>query len=76
MDINIMEIIAKTFAVDVCTLSTETRFNEDLDAESLQKFMIVADIEEITGKKITYQKFNKNCKTIGETIAFVKSLTE
>ena len=73
MEEKLLGVIAKVFNREVSELTMDTRFNEDLDAESMQKFTIIAEITEMTGARIVYQKFNK-CKTIGEAIEFTKSL--
>jgi len=75
MEEKLLQEIAKLIDKDVGELSVDKRFNEELGADSSHKFMIVAVIEELTGKRTTYQKFNK-CKTIGEALVFMSSLLE
>ena len=69
-----LEIIADVLQVDIEKLTPETRFNEDLDILSMNKFVLVSEIEDLTDTEVTYQQFNKNCRTVGEALDFVAKL--
>lgn len=71
-----LEIIADVLQVDIKDLKPETRFNEDLDILSMNKFVLVSQIEELTGAEVTYQQFNKKCRTVGQALDFVAALNE
>jgi len=71
----IFEAVATTFKVDVNELSEETLMKEDLNVKSSQYFTIIAVVEELAGKKVTYAQIRK-CKTIGEIIQFAEKLKE
>jgi acyl carrier protein len=54
-------------------LSEDTRLREDLNAKSAHYFGIIASINELLGKNISYSKIKK-CETIGEVLSLFKSL--
>lgn len=69
----IIEAIAKTFKKDVSEITGETRMKEDLNAKSANYFSVIAVLEEMTGKKITYAQLRKY-KTVNDICEFVASL--
>lgn len=69
----LLELLARFFDVDESELGDDVRLNEDLDAESLQKFMLIAELKEKTGKNVKYEELNA-CRTVGELIQFAESL--
>lgn len=70
---DIIALLARLFDRDEAELKDEVRINEDLDAESLQKFMLMAELEEKSGKTVTYEDVDA-CRTVGELIAYAESL--
>lgn len=69
----IIDTIAKTFKKDAGELSDGTRMKEDLNAKSGDYFGVIAVMEEMTGKKVTYAQLRKR-KTLGEIVSFVAEL--
>lgn len=71
--LHIKETIATAFKVDVATITDETRLKEDLNAKSSGYFTIIAELEELADKKVTYAQLRK-CKTVGDVCAFLEQL--
>lgn len=67
------QAIADTFKKDASEIQKELRLKEDLLAKSGHYFSIIAALEEITGKKVTYAQLRR-CKTVGEIYAFEEIL--
>lgn len=65
------DAVAKTFNVDVDTLTPETHFYNDLHSRSVNMFMIAAVLEDITGKTVTYNMIH-NYKTLGEMTEYME----
>lgn len=61
----IKEIVAESMGVDKATLTAETSFKEDLDADSLDLFELVMALEEATGVEIPSEEL-ENIKTLGD----------
>ena len=61
----IKEIVADSLGVDVDSLTAETRFKEDLEADSLDLFEMVMAIEEEFDVKIETEEL-ENIKTLGD----------
>jgi len=69
----IKEIIAKQFSVAIDSLSSETNFNKDLGADSLDTVEIVLAIED----KFSIEILDSNAEkilTIGDVVKYVKEV--
>lgn len=69
-----MAEMEKVFERDASQLPRETRFKEDLVASSMDKFTLVAVVEDLTGQSVTYGQMNKR-KTVGEYLDWLHELT-
>lgn len=69
----IKEIVADSLGVDVDSLTAETRFKEDLEADSLDLFEMVMAIEEAFDVKIETEEL-ENIKTLGDIEKEVEKL--
>lgn len=61
----IKEIVAESMGVDKATLTAETSFKDDLDADSLDLFELVMALEEATGVEIPSEEL-ENIHTLGD----------
>ncbi|MDE7251353.1 MAG: acyl carrier protein [Acetatifactor sp.] len=61
----IKEIVAESMGVDKATLTAETSFKDDLDADSLDLFELVMALEEATGVEIPSEEL-ANINTLGD----------
>lgn len=68
----VKEIVAESLGADVETLTAETRFAEDLDADSLDLFEMVMSFEEEFGKEIPTEDLEK-LTTIGAVVAYLEA---
>ena len=69
----IKEIVADSLGVDVDSLTAETRFKEDLEADSLDLFEMVMAIEEEIDVKNETEEL-ENIKTLGDIEKEVEKL--
>lgn len=61
----IKEIVADSLGVDRDTLTADTSFKEDLNADSLDLFELVMALEEATGVEIPSEEL-PNIQTLGD----------
>ncbi len=61
----IKEIVAESMGVDKDTLTAETSFKDDLDADSLDLFELVMALEEAVGVEIPSEEL-ANINTLGD----------
>lgn len=75
MDIEqeIKNIIARQFDVDVSTLTSETDFNKDLGADSLDTVEIVLAVEERFGIEVLDESTEK-ILTIGDIVRYLNTV--
>jgi len=66
----IKEIIARIYGVDPEKITPETRFVEDLGADSMTTIELVAEIEDTFGIEVPDEDVEKN-QTVGEAVAYV-----
>lgn len=64
---------ANLFGVDPASLSSDTRFIEDLDAKSVDFVKMSALLEAIYEVEVPYMEFAK-MKTFGEAAAFIAQM--
>lgn len=69
----IKNVVAEQLGVDEAEINLETSFQDDLDADSLDLFQIVIDLEETFDIKIEEVE---QLKTIGDAVKFVESRIE
>ena len=65
------EIIAEKLGVEIKEISEESRFKEDLNADSLDLFELVMAIEEEFGNSIPSEDLEK-LATVGDVIDYMK----
>jgi len=65
----IKKIISRVYNVDPGSLRPETRFIEDLGADSLTTIELVAEIEDAFGIEVPDEDVEKN-QTVGEAIRY------
>lgn len=66
----IKEIVARIYGVDPEKITPETRFVEDLGADSMTTIELVAEIEDTFGIEVPDEDVEKN-QTVGDAIAYV-----
>jgi len=66
----VKQIIAEKYGVDPSELKPETRFIEDLGADSLSTIELVAELEEAFDIEIPDEVVEQN-QTVGDAIAYV-----
>ena len=72
---SLMLEMSKIFDKEENELSADIRFKEDLVASSSQKFMLLAVLEELTGKDVIYAQVNR-CKTVGDMLSLLGELEQ
>lgn len=68
----IKEIVAESMGVEKDTLTAETSFKDDLDADSLDLFELVMALEEATGVEIPSEEL-ENIKTLGDVEKYLNA---
>ena len=66
------EMIAEQLGVDVASVEAESRFKEDLDADSLDLFELVMALEEEYGVEIPSEDLEK-LLTVQDVIDYLKN---
>lgn len=69
----IREIVVEQLGVNEEDVKLETRFIEDLEADSLDLFQVIMEIEEEFDVKV---EDTENIKTVKDAVEFIKSATE
>ncbi|MCL2499024.1 MAG: acyl carrier protein [Defluviitaleaceae bacterium] len=67
----IREVIAEQMNVSKDSITPETTFKNDLNADSLDLFQIITDLEDIFGMQFTTEDAEK-IKTVGDAAEYVK----
>lgn len=67
----IKELVAETLGTDVEELTETTSFSEDLNADSLDLFEMVMELEDKFGVKIPTENL-ENIKTIGDVKEYIE----
>ena len=70
---NIREIVVEQLGVNEEDVKLETNFIEDLEADSLDLFQVIMEIEEEFDVKV---EDTENIKTVKDAVEFIKSATE
>ena len=66
----VREHLAEELEVDAARIVEETRFKEDLDADSLDLYELVMELEDNYGVSVSEEQAAK-IKTVGDAVAFV-----
>ena len=69
----VKELIAEVFGADAADLSLETRFVDDLGAESLDIITLLMEFEEAFDKQIPDEEA-ENLATIGDAVHYIMSV--
>ncbi len=69
----IKEIVAEELGTDVAEIKLETNIQEDLEADSLDLFQIINEIEDEFDVKI---ENTENIKTVDDLVKYVESQQE
>jgi acyl carrier protein len=67
----IRDVIAEQMGKPKNSITEETRFEEDLNADSLDIFQIISELEEIFGMEFSNEAA-ESIKTVGDAAAYVK----
>jgi len=62
--------LAEELEVDPASISEETRFKQDLDADSLDLYELVMELEDNYGIKVSEEQAAR-IETVGDAVAFV-----
>lgn len=68
----IKEIIVEQLGVNEEDVQLETRFIEDLDADSLDLFQVIMELEDTFNVKVEYVE---NIKTVSDAVSFIEKAT-
>ena len=71
VETRVKEVVAKTLKVDPSRIAAESRFVEDLGAESIQSVELVAAFEEEFDIEMDEEEALE-VKTVGKAVAFVE----
>ena len=67
----IRDVIAEQMGKPKNSITEETRFAEDLNADSLDVFQIISELEEIFGMEFDNEAA-ENIKTVGDAAEYIK----
>ena len=67
----IREVIADQMSIDSEKINPETSFRDDLNADSLDLFQVITELEEIFNIEMSTDDLEK-IKTVGDAVAYVK----
>jgi acyl carrier protein len=62
--------LAEELEVDAATIGESTRFKDDLDADSLDLYELVMELEDRYGVKVSEQEA-AGIRTVGDAVSFV-----
>ncbi|MDD2973179.1 MAG: acyl carrier protein [Lachnospiraceae bacterium] len=68
----VKEVIAEQLSIDAATINEDTRFKEDLGADSLDLFEVVMALEDSYGIEIPQEDL-ENIKSVGAVIEYLKA---
>ncbi len=66
----VKDIIAELLDIDASTITAESRFREDLEADSLDLVELIMEFEEAFGSEISDEDAQK-ITTVGEAVKYV-----
>ena len=67
----IKEVIAEQMGIPKEDISAETTFADDLNADSLDVFQIISELEEVFGMEFSNEDA-ENIKTVGDAAEYVR----
>jgi acyl carrier protein len=67
----IREVIAEQMSIDIEKINLDTSFRDDLNADSLDLFQVITELEEVFGMEMSTDDIEK-IKTVGDAVAYVK----
>jgi len=67
----IRDVIAEQMGVDKDSITTSTTFADDLNADSLDVFQIISELEDIFGMEFANEDADK-IRTVGDAAEFIK----
>jgi acyl carrier protein len=67
----VRDVIAEQLGKPKNSITEETRFAEDLNADSLDVFQIISELEEIFGMEFDNEAA-ENIKTVGDAAEYIK----
>ena len=67
----IRDVIAEQMGVDKDSITPETSFQEDLNADSLDIFQIISELEDIFGMEFANEDADK-IRTVGDAARHIK----
>ena len=68
----VREIVAEQLGISEDEIKLETNFVEDLDADSLDLFQVIMEIEDAFNVKV---EDVENIKTVADAVSFIESAT-
>jgi len=66
----VREHLAEELEVDIETITEQTRFKQDLDADSLDLYELVMELEDRYGVTVSEQQASQ-IETVGDAVGFV-----
>jgi len=67
----IRDVIAEQMGVDKASVTVDTTFTDDLNADSLDVFQIISELEDIFGMEFSNEDADK-IRTVGDAAEYVK----
>ncbi|MBQ7557351.1 MAG: acyl carrier protein [Lachnospiraceae bacterium] len=67
------KIIAGVLNVDPREITEETTFAQDLDADSLDEYQIIMEVEDRFGIEVPVESI-ENIKTVGEALEIIRNI--
>jgi acyl carrier protein len=69
----ICEVIAEQMGIPKDSITLDTTFREDLNADSLDVYQIIEDLEDSFGLEFE-SEVAENIRTVGDAVEYVKSV--
>jgi acyl carrier protein len=71
----VKQVVAEVFSSDESELTLETKFVDDLDAESLDIITLLMEFEDTFDKRIPEEDAEK-LLTVGDAVKYIMNMTE
>ena len=69
---NVFEIIREQLHLSGVEITEDSSFKDDLGADSIDLVELVMAFEDEFGVEVSYEELEKNVKTVGEAIEFLR----